>query len=482
MLSKFIDRYRTTNVQFKVVLWFTFVGFLQRGISILTTPIFTRVLSPEEYGMFSVFSAWYGVIAIVATLNLHMGVINNAFVKEKQSKERIVSSFQSLSLVVSLAFLLMGFLFREQLSQIMGLPVIVVVFLFLGFVFTEPYQDWLIYKRYQYDYKKPIIVTIMISVFTPCASLLTIFLVQTAPGEARIISYVLAGTIIPGIMLYIVNYRRNRTFYDRKLWLYALSFNLPLLPHYLSETLLNQIDRIMINAYFGAGDAGVYSIAFSAASIIMIFSSALNMAFVPWQYQKLKEKDYRAMRKAAYAVLTFLAVLLSILIMFAPEIIAILAGEQYLGAIYLIPTLGASVFFNYMYQVFSRVEMYYEKKSYTVIATMTAVVVNILLNMWWIPEMGYTGAGYSTLVAHILFCVMHYIFYLRVSKEFMNSEKIYNGKVMLLISCVVIGLAIIVTLLYQSLTTRIALLIVILLLAIVFRKRILQFIREIRRA
>lgn len=81
MFRKFLLKYRKMNIQLKVVFWFTFVGFLQRGISLLTTPIFTRVLTTDEYGLFSVFTAWSSILAIVITLNLHMGVINNAFTK-----------------------------------------------------------------------------------------------------------------------------------------------------------------------------------------------------------------------------------------------------------------------------------------------------------------------------------------------------------------------------------------------------------------
>lgn len=480
MIGKLIARYKNMNVQLKVVFWFTMVGFLQKGISMITTPIFTRVLSREDYGIFSVFSSYYSVLVIVATLYLHQGVINNAFVKTKNSNEKVVSAFQSLSLVVSSSLFVVAFIFRDELGKLMGVPSIVVVFIFLGYMFMEPFHNWVIYKRYQFDYVKPVLVTVIVSILTPLISVIAIMLAKENQGIVRVASYVIVNTMLPGLFFYVVNYKKSKTFYDKKLWKYALTFNIPLLVHYLSETLLNQTDRIMINKILGPADAGIYSVAFAAAAIFTIFSSALNTAFVPWTYQKLKSQDYKQLAKISYLVLLGLAVILSITIMFAPEVVMILAGKKYTGAVYLIPTLSASVFFGYMYQLFSRIELYYEKKSYTVISTITAAIVNIILNAWWIPIWGYTAAGYSTLVSHILFCVMHYIFYKKVNRNSMNSVKVFDGKILFGISALIIVISFVMTLLYNYIVLRLVIIGIIMIVTFIFRKKIIEIYKILR--
>ncbi len=480
MINKVITRYKNMSVQLKVVFWFTMVGFLQKGISMITTPIFTRVLSREDYGMFSVFASYYTVLVIVATLYLHMGVINNAFVKMKESNEKIVSAFQSLSLVISSSFFVLALIFREELGKLMGVPPIVVVLIFLGYIFMEPFYNWVIYKRYQFDYVKPVLATVIVSILTPLVSVIAILLTKENQGIVRVASYVIVNTMLPGIFFYIVNYKKSKTFYDKKLWTYALTFNIPLLVHYLSETLLNQTDRIMINKILGPADAGIYSVAFAAAAIFTIFSSALNTAFVPWTYQKIKSQDFKQLAKISYLVLLGLAVILSIMIMFAPEVVMVLAGNKYTGAVYLIPTLSASVFFGYMYQLFSRIELFYEKKSYTVISTITAAIVNIILNAWWIPIWGYTAAGYSTLISHILFCVMHYIFYKKVNRESMNSVKVFDGKILVAISALVLAISFVMTFLYNYLVLRLVIIAIIMLFAFIFRNKIKELYKILR--
>lgn len=476
---RIIRKYNSLKVQIKVVVLFTFVSFLQRGISIFTTPIFTRVLTNEEYGLFSVFSAWFYVLVIICTLNIHMGAINNALTKMPNEKERVISSFQSVSLIFACISLFFALLFLEKLSNLMNLPKIVVVFMFVGFVFYVPYNAWIIYKRYIYDYRIPVIISIIISLLTPIISIISVLLLKDNRGEARIISFIVASIVIPGALFYCVNYKNGRIFYDKKLWNYAISFNVPLIPHFLSEVILNRSDTIMIGSMKGAGDAGIYNIAYTSASLIQLFSTSLNMAFIPWQYQKLEAKDYPKLAKVSYTVLSSVGGLLICLILFSPELIYILAGDSYMGAISLVPILGMSVFFNYMYQIFTRVELYYEKKKYTVIATLVASLINILLNYLWIPQMGYRGAGYSTLISHIFLCMMHYFFYIKVCKENKIVVPFYRGRIIVLISVIFFISSFVVAALYNCFLVRLAVLLVVFISIFIYRSKIKQKISSL---
>ena len=344
-------------------------------------------------------------------------------------------------------------------------------------MFWAPLPYWTLYKRYHFEYKGPVLISIIVSLITPISGLIAISLTEQK-AEARILSYVFINCII-GSIFYFVNYRKDKTFFDCNLWKYAVSFNLPLLPCFLSETILNQSDRIMINTFRGSGEAAIYSIAFSAAQLVLLFSSALNAAFVPWQYRKLKEKDYMQMERVGYIVLLLLIGILAIVIMFAPEIIYVLAGPTYMGAVNLIPTLGASVFFNYMYQIFYRVEIYYEHKKQSVIATFVSSIVNIILNFMFIPKYGFVAAGYTTLIAHIILCIMHFMYYKRICHEEMDGILIYKTSKILGISILMLLISLSITLLYQSIAMRGVVLLILLFLLIAFYKNIINVVKHI---
>lgn len=479
MVKKFLDKYKGMPVQAKVVFWFTVVGFLQRGVSVITTPLFTRILTTEQYGMFSVYTAWSDILAIFVTLDLHMAVMNNAFMKAGKTKECVVSSFQGLSFFTGLVWLALYYLCKRHIIEVIGLPDIVVTAMFISFLFIPPYNYWVIYKRYQYDYKKMASVSFGVTLLTPLAGLAAIaFAGNDFKGEARILGkiVVLCGA---GLFFAIVNWRKDHTFIDKGLWKYALAFNLPLIPHFLSETVLNQSDRIMINAFSGLSEAGIYNIAYSAASLVLIFSGAVNTALVPWQYEKLKQKEYPQMAQVTYYILFGLELIIALMIMLAPEIIMVLAGEKYIGAVSLIPTLAASVFFNYLYQTLARVEMYYGKRIYTVIATLSAAALNIGLNYVLIPKFSYIAAGYTTLIAHMLLCLMHYIFYKKVCRDYMDNVKVYLPGKILLFAISILIIAAVMTILYPYYLLRIILLCIALVAAWVFREKIASILKAV---
>ena len=74
MIRKLLGKYNSLSVQIRATIWFFVCSVLQRGISVITTPIFTRLLSTEEYGQFSVFNSWLSIAQIIVTLQLSAGV------------------------------------------------------------------------------------------------------------------------------------------------------------------------------------------------------------------------------------------------------------------------------------------------------------------------------------------------------------------------------------------------------------------------
>lgn len=73
-IKQFIKKYEKMPVVARASLWFVICGFMTRGVSLLTTPIFTRLLTTEQYGVYSVFNSWLEIVTIFASLKLGYGV------------------------------------------------------------------------------------------------------------------------------------------------------------------------------------------------------------------------------------------------------------------------------------------------------------------------------------------------------------------------------------------------------------------------
>ena len=70
-MKKLLTKYRNMSVVAKAALWFTFATMLQKGISFLTVPVFTRIMQPDQYGMFNVYLSWISVLTIICGMEFH---------------------------------------------------------------------------------------------------------------------------------------------------------------------------------------------------------------------------------------------------------------------------------------------------------------------------------------------------------------------------------------------------------------------------
>ena len=108
-----LKKYRSLPVQAKASIWFLICAFLQKGISVLTTPIFTRLLTAAEYGQFNVFNSWLSILQIFISLNLSFGVYAQGLVKFSEDRYVFSSSMQGLSSILSVFWTIIYILFHN---------------------------------------------------------------------------------------------------------------------------------------------------------------------------------------------------------------------------------------------------------------------------------------------------------------------------------------------------------------------------------
>jgi len=99
MLNKIKKFYNNMSIATKAALWFVFCNIMQKGISTITVPLFTRLLTTAEYGTYSLYISWFNILTIVTSLNLYYGVFNNALnrIRDKCERDKYVSSMWGLT-------------------------------------------------------------------------------------------------------------------------------------------------------------------------------------------------------------------------------------------------------------------------------------------------------------------------------------------------------------------------------------------------
>ena len=476
-MDKLIKKYRSVPIQVKASFWFLVCAFLQKGISSLTTPIFTRLLSTEEYGQFSVFNSWLSILSVLVSMNLFSGVYVQGLVKFEESKKQFSSAMQGLSLTLAIIWSLLYLIFKDYWNEILALSTTQVLAMLMIIWTSSVFQFWAVEQRVELKYQKLVVLTIIASLARP---LLGIILVLNAEDKvtARILGMAIVD-VIAYSWLFIIQERRGKVFFSKDIWKYALAFNLPLIPHYLSMSVLSGADRILIKKRVGGSEAGIYNLAYNISLIMTMFNTALMQTIEPWLYKKIKNKEINDISKVAYPTFIVIASINIFLIAMAPEVVAIFAPKAYYEAIFVIPPVAMSVYFMFAYSFFAVFEFYFEKTKFVMVATTASAALNVLLNYICINKFGYMAAGYTTLACYILYATFHYIFMRKICKEKLSGDQPYDLKILLLISASFIILGFVFLATYKLLIARYVLLVIIFGVCIFKRDLIISTIKSI---
>ena len=138
-----------------------------------------------------------------------------------------------------------------------------------------------------------------------------------------------------------------------------------------------------------------------------------------------------------------------VFVLFAPEIILLVGSQKYMDAIYVMPPVAASVYFTFLYNLFSCVEFYYEKTKQIMVASLVAALTNLVLNYIFIKIYGYVAAGYTTLVCYILLSIVHFDFMRKAVSEEVKVSELFDLKAILGLSILVITSMMVCVVLYS---------------------------------
>ena len=459
MLKKLLAKYRQIPVGVKAALWFTVCNIAQKGISFITTPIFTRILTTEQYGEFTLYSSWQGIITIFATLNLFYGVYNNGMTKFSEDRPRFTSSLQGLSTVITLFVAAIYLCSMEFWNQLLGLSTLYMLTMFVELLAIPAFNFWSASQRYDYRYKGLIVASMTISLATPLLGYIAVINTEYK-AEARVLSVALVQIVV-GLIFYALNMMRGKTFFHKDYWKYALCFNLPLIPHYLSSVILNHSDHIMIGNMVGKSAAAQYSLAYTLAMVITVVTNAINASFTPFMYKSLKGKAYATFRKTANMLVLLVGTMSVLAMVVGPEFIAIIGPEEYRGAVWIIPPVAGSSFFIFLYPIFSNVEFYHDKTKYIMVASCAGAALNIALNYWLIPIFGFCAAGYTTLFCYIIYSFAHCVFARKLCKVYIGNQ-IFDMRHIMTVSAGVMIAILLIPLLYNYFVPRLLLGIIVL--------------------
>lgn len=396
-------------------------------IPFVLLPILTRYLSPSEYGEVAMFQTLLGafgafvggIFGAAANIKYYDHGIN------KEELAQFIGSCIQLILFFSIIVFLITLLLRNELSQALGLSS---KYILLG-VFTSMNTAVIGLRLGQWQVQKQTlkygVMQISNSLFNMIFSL--VFVVLLLEGsDGRINAQILTSCLFMIISIYSLNHDSLlESFVWRKDYINeALKFGVPLIPHIAGGFLLTTVDKFIINREIGLAEAGIYMVAIQLTAAIGVVFDAINKAYIPWLFEKLKEDDHQQKVKIVkYTYAWFLLILIGACIAFyiGPYLVVLIAGEKYAEASKVIGWLSLGQAFQGMYLMVTNYIFYSKKTGMLSIATLSSGMLNLVLLIVLVRILGLKGASIAFAISMgIRFLLTWYIAHKRHPMPWFN--------------------------------------------------------------
>lgn len=479
LIRRIKEAYGDLNVVIKATIWFTCVNFFIRGLGLITVPLFTRLLPMDQYGDLTLFYSSVSILLIFSSWDLQYGAYQKGLFKYSDDIDAFTSSttlFCSLSTVIVLLVL---FIFKDFFSRFLWIPD-ELFFVMALYVFCRPaYSNWAVLKQKDYQYKPVTIVTLLVSVCSVIASVLSVLLIKRTGSVKVTAEYAVHICAYLPIFLLSLHIRslKNNLAQIKEHWKFIVCFQAPCVLHSLSLILLGQADRIMIGKYISSASAALYGVAYNFSNVIIIFQNSLEQAVLPWRYRKLQAKQYDEVGNISNLILLVIGFIVEGFVLVAPEVFKLLLTREYYESVWCVPPIALSVLYIYMYTLFTSVEAHFEKTQYIMYTSVTCTILNIIMNYFAIKYIGYVACGYTTLISYMFFALLHYMFMRKVLRTFAPGESVFNMKGMLGIVFSMTAIVMGTTLLYEHMIIRYVALALLAIGLLIYRKKIIPLFK-----
>ena len=380
-------------------------GLLPKTLGFVLIPIYTRYLTPREYGVLVYVGAIYAVLSIVMEMGQGQAV-QRFYFEKRDDPEGLRSFLGSVQLFLFGANLVLAFLlvvFGDRLfffSSIPFRPLLLIAVATAFFSISPIVPLWLFRAR---ERAAPF-VGLQIGYFVAVAGAIILAVAVWRLGvlgalEARL--YVTVGYAVLGWALVAPRIRFRA---DRKDIGDALRFGLPLVPMDVANWILTFSDRVLLERMTTLEQVGLYSLGYTIGMVMADVVRSIHKAYLPY-FLDIVGSDSKAPRTLATMGLAYVTAISAIAlfgVLFAREGVMLLAAKSYHGAARVVPYVIVGYLIHGLYYLCINPLYYLKQTGILSVATVVAAAVNVGLNLLWIPRFGMMGAAYATVAAYLV--------------------------------------------------------------------------------
>lgn len=393
------------NNLIKKFLSFSIGGYINIFIGLLTVPITTRLLSPEQYGISSLITSVTSFMFVICCLGTEQGFVRFFYDEKEERRGKLLYNCLYYPFHISILVFFLIYIFREKIS-----------IFFLGY--NEKYF-WLIFIfsilfRSLNNYSFLVIrmqqkgkIYSVCNVLLKILEFIFILLLYKKYGD----NY---KTLVMAILLSLCIVTLFLIAIERKFWLFRgdskiskkeiLEFSIPLTLTMALNWVFASSDKIVIKSLSNITELGLYSGAFKIISLLSVLQTGFTTFWTPVVYEHYsKNPEDTEFYKKANDYLSLVFFLIGIGLLMFRNIIILLLGDKYRDAVYIMPML---IFIPVMYLLSETTHMgigFKKKTKYYLYISIIVSITNLIGNIILVPYLGAKGAAISTGLSYIIF-------------------------------------------------------------------------------
>ncbi|MDZ7372427.1 MAG: lipopolysaccharide biosynthesis protein [candidate division KSB1 bacterium] len=389
-------------------------NFLQRAIGFLLIPVYTRLLTPADYGILEILNVSLEVILIFCQFGVGTGLMR-ALLYQANSRDEQKIAFATAFWFVAFASSLVlstACLFSRPIANLTtGNPDLSTWFRLIFVAGILQVNASVVLRVYRAELRSVAFCAIQLAAFTIGLVLNIYFLAVLHTG----VRGVLFSEIISSAFLFFTSAFFLRDFFTFSFsWPFLrgmLRFGAPFIPAFLSMWVLTGADRYFLQHFSSATEVGLYSLGMRFALILQfLFRTPLDQNWAAVYYPLAKqpggEREIGKLVAYVYAAGCFLALGIGL---FAGPAIRVLASPAFHASQRVVPILLAAVLLNALNLCVSVGVNVAGRSEFTSMIALPAAALNLLLNWWLVPPYGMMGAAAATAFSFAAMVVAHYL-------------------------------------------------------------------------
>lgn len=384
-------------------------------LGLFTTPIITRLVDPVEYGQFSIFTMYSGMVMMVFCVGLDQALVRYYYEREDEAYKRALL-FRCVKLPVILSAVIS--------AAVIGLSAIgiirfefqtyIIVLLCIYTIIQLIYRFSLLLVRLLYKSKLYSSLNILHKMTYVVFALPLIFLISDNTLLALIIATMMSGFVCMVTSMFaqpnLWNAAKNDDSCCHITLLELIRYGYPYIFTMGITTLFQGIDKISLNRYCSYSEVGIYASTGSLVSIFAIIQTTFNSLWAPMSVEHYaKDKKDRSFYQQGNQIITVIMFFMGISLILVKDVFAVLLGEKYREAAYILPFL---IFNPIMYTISETTVsglVFMKKSKMHVIVAAGACITNMIGNTILVPRLGCQGAAISTGISYIVFFTLRTI-------------------------------------------------------------------------